>query len=176
MLALAPLARWFTGQPAPSAAEFATYSGVGTLPLMLTALVVLVVNGLGEEIGWRGFLVDRLLVRHGVVATALIVAPIWACWHAPMFWFVANLAGLGLGGAIGWLTGLTAGSIVLTWLYASSGRSVWVVSLWHTAFNFTTATTAATGVPAAAASTLVMLAAIGIAIRPHVRRDLTSSA
>jgi membrane protease YdiL (CAAX protease family) len=143
---------------------------------MLTALVVLVVNGFGEEIGWRGFLVDRLLERQGVIRTALIVAPIWALWHAPMFWFVANLTGLGVGGSMGWFLGLTAGSILLTWLYASSGRSVAIVSLWHTAFNFTTATTAATGVPAAAASTLVMLAAIGIAIRPHVGRDWTSSA
>lgn len=175
MLALAPITRWLAGQPAPSAAEYTIYSGVGALPLTLTILIVLVVNGFGEEIGWRGFLVDRLLERHGVVATALIVAPIWACWHAPMFWFVASLAGLGPGGAVGWLIGLTAGSILLTWLYASSGRSVWVVALWHTAFNFTTATTAATGLPAAAASTLVMVAAIGIAIRSRARGARGSS-
>jgi membrane protease YdiL (CAAX protease family) len=170
MLALAPLVRQIRGDPLPSAVEYLSYSGVGRLPAALTVLVVLVVNGFGEEIGWRGFLADRLLERHGLVATALIVAPIWAGWHAPMFWFVANLAGLGLGGTVGWLLGLTAGSILLTWLYLSSGRSIWVVSLWHTAFNFTTATTAATGVPAAAASTLVMAAAVAIAVGSRRRR------
>lgn len=170
MLALAPVARWLEGEPPPTTAEYFTYSGVGALPVLVTVVVVLIVNGFGEEIGWRGFLVDRLLERHSLVRTALIVAPIWALWHAPMFLFVANLAGLGAGGAIGWLVGLTAGSILLTWLYASSGRSIALVSLWHTAFNFTTATAAATGVPAAVASTLVMLAAIGIVIRWTVGR------
>jgi membrane protease YdiL (CAAX protease family) len=169
MLALAPLLRYVAGEPLPSSADYVTYSGVGVFPIAVTALIVLIVNGFGEETGWRGFLAERLLQRYSLVRTAFIVAPIWACWHAPMFWFVANLAGLGVG-AVGWFVGLTAGSILLTWLYTSSGRSVAVVALWHTAFNFTTATTAARGVPAAVASTLVMAAAVGIVIRSTTRR------
>jgi len=164
LLALAPVVRSIRGAPLPSAVDYVTYSGVGVLPVVLTVIIVLVVNGFGEEIGWRGFLADRLLDRHGLVPAALIVAPVWALWHAPMFWYVENLAALGIAGTSGWLLGLTAGSILLTWLYASSGRSIAVVSLWHTAFNFTTATHAAAGVPAAAASTVVIFLAIGIVL------------
>jgi membrane protease YdiL (CAAX protease family) len=162
MLVLAPVARHLAGQPPPTATEYATYSGVAVLPLPVTVLAVLVLNGFGEETGWRGFLVDRLLQRHSVVRTALVVAPIWAFWHAPMFFCVASLSGLGIGGTIGWFLGLTGGSILLTWLYVASGRSIAVTALWHTAFNFTTATAAATGAPAAVASTLVMVAAVTI--------------
>jgi membrane protease YdiL (CAAX protease family) len=173
MLALAPLTRWATGEPLPASVDYVTYSGVGPLPAALTVLIVLVVNGFGEEVGWRGFLVDRLLPRNGLIRTALIVAPIWGLWHMPMFWFVGNLVGLGIGGTIGWCVGLTAGSILLAWLYAFSGRSIAIVSLWHVAFNFATATDAATGVPAATASTLVMVVALGIVAWAWRRRPLS---
>jgi membrane protease YdiL (CAAX protease family) len=43
-------------------------------------------GALGEEIGWRGFLVPALFdaTNRNFTATALINAVIWACWHAPI--------------------------------------------------------------------------------------------
>ncbi|MGB7980156.1 MAG: hypothetical protein WCF36_05120 [Candidatus Nanopelagicales bacterium] len=61
--------------------------------------------------------------------------------------------------------GLTAGSVFLTWMYHGTGRSIALVALWHTCFNLVTATTAGNGAPAAAASTVVMVVAVLIAIR-----------
>lgn len=40
---------------------------------------------LGEEIGWRGFLVPELAKRHSFAATAIISGFIWALWHYPIF-------------------------------------------------------------------------------------------
>jgi len=165
LMALAPLSRAMTGDPMPELGDYLRYSGIGELPGLVIILTALVVNGFGEEIGWRGFLADGLLPRHGVVRTGLMVAPVWAAWHLPMFWIVANLAGLGAGGAIGWMLGLTAGSVFLTWMYHGTGRSIALVALWHTCFNFVTATTAGNGAPAAPASTLVMVAAVVVAGR-----------
>jgi len=80
-----------------------------------------------------------------------------------MFWVVSNFVDLGPAGAVGWFLGLTAGSILLSWLYRASGYSVAIVALWHTTFNLVTATEAGSGAPAAAASTIVMVAAaIGV--------------
>src|SRR6202451_2642946 len=42
---------------------------------------------LGEEIGWRGFLVPELAKRHGFPATAIITGFIWAIWHYPVILF-----------------------------------------------------------------------------------------
>jgi uncharacterized protein len=42
---------------------------------------------LGEEIGWRGFLVPELAKRHDFVRTALISGAIWALWHYPLLLF-----------------------------------------------------------------------------------------
>lgn len=158
-------------------ASWTSYSGLPEAwGVGATAVVVLLVNGIGEEAGWRGFAVDRLAERRSLLATAFGVAVVWALWHLPLFFVLASFRSFGLGGVIGWVLGLTAGSVVLTWLYLRGGRSVLLVAVWHTAFNFTSATPAASGTMAAATSTLVMIAAVAIVVRElRVARPSRSS-
>jgi len=40
---------------------------------------------LPEEPGWRGFALPRLQERYGPVRATLILAPLWAGWHLPLF-------------------------------------------------------------------------------------------
>ena len=121
------------------------------------------VNGFGEEAGWRGYLADGLLDRHGLLRTASLVALVWAGWHLPLFLVLDSFRGLGFE-VVGWVIGLYAGLIVLTWLYAASGRSILVVALWHTAYTFTSATAAMSGLPAAVTSTAVMVVAAVVVV------------
>lgn len=156
-------------------ADYLEFSGAAPLGL-LTILFVLVVNGFGEETGWRGLLADQLLARHSLAVTSLAVGVIWAIWHLPLFFIIDTFRDLGVGGTVGWVFGLIAGSTFLTWLYRGSGRSILLVALWHIAFNFATATAAATGFVAATVSTLVIIAAVVIVAfpsawrRPHKHR------
>ncbi len=159
-MALLPLA---AGSAVP--AELTVYSGAPAAGLWVLVYVVLV-NGFGEEIGWRGFLADRLLDRTSRAATSLIVWVVWAGWHLPLFWIVGNFRDLGIGGTIGWIVGIGFGSVLLTWMYQSAGRSILIVALWHTAYNFTTATQASAGVAAAVASTIVITASVTILCLP----------
>ncbi|WP_062530651.1 CPBP family intramembrane glutamic endopeptidase [Demequina rhizosphaerae] len=160
--ALAPLSLLAGDPPAP--ADLLLYSGAPAWGLAMLPYVV-VINGLGEETGWRGFLAHGLLARHSRAVTALIVWPVWALWHAPLFWVSANFRELGPAGTVGWVVGIGFGSVLLTWLYDSAERSILVVALWHTAYNLTTATEAAAGVAAAVSSTVVMAASVAILLR-----------
>ncbi len=138
---------------------------------LATVLIVFILNGVGEEAGWRGFLVDRLLARHSLTTTSLLVALVWAPWHAPLFFLVGSYQGFSSVEVIGWLLGLTAGSFLLTWLYRGSSSSILLVAVWHTVFNFVSgATTASEGSAAAITSTLVMVAAIVIAVADRRHR------
>jgi membrane protease YdiL (CAAX protease family) len=38
-----------------------------------------------EELGWTGFVTPRLRLRHGVLATGLIMGVLWGTWHLPLF-------------------------------------------------------------------------------------------
>ena len=142
------------------------YSGAPEVGVWVVPYVLLV-NGFGEEIGWRGFLAEHLLQRQSRAVSALVVWPIWAAWHLPLFWIVGNFRDFGVGGTIGWVVGIGFGSVFLTWLYASAERSILVVALWHTAYNFATATEAGAGVAAAVTSTLVIIASVVILRRPR---------
>lgn len=148
----------FTARPLPGLAAVTAYPGIaaGTPPLV-ALLAVLLVNGYGEEIGWRGELLPRLLRHMGRIPATLLMAVIWAGWHIPLFAVNASMTAL-LGPAlIGWLIGLTLGAFVLAHLTLATGGSLLAVALWHTGYNFAVATSATEGLTAAVVSTLVML-------------------
>lgn len=48
--------------------------------------------GLGEEIGWRGFLLPRLLPL-GKANAYILLGIIWGLWHAPLIWAGFNYPG-----------------------------------------------------------------------------------
>jgi membrane protease YdiL (CAAX protease family) len=48
------------GVPIPEAKDFARFSGLPELGLPTVALLVLLIGGYGEELGWRGFALERL--------------------------------------------------------------------------------------------------------------------
>ena len=91
---------------------------------------------LGEEIGWRGFLVLELAKRNSFAATAIISGFIWALWHYPIF-LLANGYN---GGTPVWYylplftVLLPAISFVWTWMRLKSG-SLWPGVVLHAAHN-----------------------------------------
>jgi uncharacterized protein len=74
-----------TGQGWPQAAELGRYSGLPSLAIAAVWPLVVVANGWGEETGWRGYAQQQLQRRHSALVATLIVAVLWAAWHAPMF-------------------------------------------------------------------------------------------
>ncbi|HEX7660604.1 MAG TPA: type II CAAX endopeptidase family protein [Pseudonocardiaceae bacterium] len=138
---LAVLAAGGAGLPAP--ADFAEFSGLPAAwgPVGV-AVALLLVDGLGEEGGWRGYALPRLSGRLGPVAASLIIAVLWAGWHLPQFLLLDSYRGLSPAMVPVFLVGLAAGSIVLTWLYNRTG-SVAACAVWHTGYNLASGTAAA---------------------------------
>jgi uncharacterized protein len=58
-----------------------------------TGMVRSVANGLGEEIGWRGFLAPALVKHLGFTQGALLTGAIWGLWHMPILLFADYNAG-----------------------------------------------------------------------------------
>jgi CAAX protease family protein len=152
----------------PAAGAFGRYTGLPAVGVLGVAALALVVNGFGEETGWRGFLLPLLQKRVGALEAALVIAPLWALWHLPFFFLLASYRGFGPLELVGFLIGITSGSIVLTWLYNGSGGSILAVAVWHTLYNLTTATTAGEGIVAPVVSTLVIVLAV-VLVRHELR-------
>lgn len=164
-LLLAPAVALVSGHAVPSAADFVTYSGAPAAMGPAVVLYVWIVNGFGEETGWRGILAEHLTDRLGLRRTALVTAVIVTGWHLPLFWIAESFRAFSPLETGGWLVGLTLGCVLLAWLYAVGRRSILLVATWHTVYNFTTATDATTGATAAVSSVIVIAIAISILVR-----------
>jgi uncharacterized protein len=174
MLALSPLALGavafatmrLLGKSVPSADAFARFPGLPEhWPLAGVVAAVIVVNGFGEETGWRGFLSERLLPAHGRLRATLWVAFLWSLWHLPLFWLNDGMAALVGPVLIGWLFALFCGAFVLTQVYLATGHSILCVALWHAGYNMMVVTEIGTGLPAAMVGTAVMAWGVIVAVR-----------
>lgn len=54
------------------------------LPVLVIGTFISILSALGEEIGWRGFMVPSLYERLGLNKTLLISSLFWCCWHLPL--------------------------------------------------------------------------------------------
>ena len=174
MLALAPLAlgavafaaMQLMGKPLPSADAFAHFPGLPEhWPLAGVVAAVILVNGFGEETGWRGFLTERLLPAHGRLRATLWVALLWSLWHLPLFWLNDGMAALVGPVLIGWLFALVCGAFVLAQVYLATGHSILCVALWHAGYNMMVATQIGSGWPAEIVGTAVMAWGVIVAVR-----------
>ncbi len=89
-------------------------------------------SGLGEEAGWRGFALPRLLERYSPFVASIILGALWGLWHIPallMSSWEGSSQGLLLFVYVFPLT------IIMTWVYCKSRGSAIPVMLMHTGGN-----------------------------------------
>lgn len=106
------------------------------LPLLATlGMVYSMATALGEEIGWRGFLLPRLTGRFGFTIGCFISGVIWAVWHYPgLLWSDYN-AGTQPVYALACFTLMVIPmAFVMGWLRLKSG-SLWPCALLHASHN-----------------------------------------
>jgi membrane protease YdiL (CAAX protease family) len=109
---------------------------LAALSLIATAGIVrAMANALGEEIGWRGFLVPRLTAAVSFVPATLLTGAIWAIWHLPIIVFSAyNGGGDTAFEMISFAVSVVAMSGIFAWLRLDS-RSLWPAASLHASHN-----------------------------------------
>jgi membrane protease YdiL (CAAX protease family) len=103
--------------------------------IILFLVFILGFDGLGEEIGWRGFALPKLLENRSPLVASLILGAFWAVWHfpyaltdgtflseVPLHWFFINLLAL---------------SVIYTWIFVNTNGSLLLPLLFHAAGNVT---------------------------------------
>lgn len=103
--------------------------------LLLVLMFTLGFDGLGEELGWRGFALPHLLARFSALSASVLLGAIWALWHLPY----ALTAGSAMADRPLYehLLSIVASSVLFTWLFNNTGGSVLLAVLFHAAGNVT---------------------------------------
>jgi len=92
-----------------------------------------VLFALGEELGWRGFLLPHLLPL-GQWKAILIGGVIWGIWHAPAIVQGLNYPGYPILGIFMMIIFCVLLGTILSWLYLNT-KSPWVAALAHGSIN-----------------------------------------
>lgn len=118
--------------------DFDVGAAITATPLVY--LVALPFGPLGEELGWRGFALPRLLSRYGPVIASLVLGVLWTFWHVPMMLWspgasIPSFMGLSLFAVAVYLVQVTSITILMTWLFLRTRGSVLLAVLAHLTFN-----------------------------------------
>jgi membrane protease YdiL (CAAX protease family) len=104
------------------------------LMLLLIALPLTLFT-FGEEYGWRGYLLPRLLPL-GEIRASVMLGVIWGVWHLPLLLAGLNYQGVNVWLAIIIFTFVTVAlSFTYTWFYVASSGSVLVAAVYHASTN-----------------------------------------
>jgi membrane protease YdiL (CAAX protease family) len=116
---------------------------------------------LGEELGWRGFALPRLLKGRSALSAGVILGIIWGVWHLPAF-IIAGTPQNNMSFPL-FMIGVVALSVLMTWAFKGTGGSVLAAALIHWTFN---TCTDMTRMPLALVSVgvLVLAAAVVVAV------------
>lgn len=140
-----PWEDWLTPQAdslfhAPASRGWGTLTTQGLAEhILLNAVVGLMVASFlsfFEEIGWRAWLLPRLLDRMGARSAVVVTAIVWALWHIPFM-----LSGIQHIDGVSPLTlvftlpfGILVAGLILGWLWLRT-ESIWLVSIAHGSLN-----------------------------------------
>jgi membrane protease YdiL (CAAX protease family) len=121
---------------------FEQFKSLMANPVMwpLAAFISFMSGPWSEEFGWRGYALDGMLKRYGTISGSVILGALWGVWHLPLFFMPATWHGkIGFGLDGFWMTivysiGLT---LIMTWVYQSTDRSILSGMLLHFTSNFT---------------------------------------
>jgi membrane protease YdiL (CAAX protease family) len=114
------------------------------IPLLLSGILVGLVGALLEEMGWTGFAIPRLRLRHSILMTGVIVGVVWGVWHLlQMAWVGSSsseaipLASFLFQFFFCAIAQLTAYRVLMVWVYDHT-ESLFLAVLMHASYIFST--------------------------------------
>lgn len=103
-------------------------------------LAVFIYGPFPEELGWRGYALDRLQARWNALTSSLILGAIWSMWHLPLF-FIKDTLFYSQGAWSPWfwlfVVLVVPTAVIYTWIFNNTRRSTLAAILFHFMSNLT---------------------------------------
>ena len=123
--------------------QFETLVNLSSDPLKIFYFLIfmLLFGPIPEELGWRGYVLDRLQEMRTALASSLILGIAWTFWHLPLFFMKGfyhhDEVGFGTPGCLSFCVYTVAFAILITWVNNNTRRSTLSAILFHFMGNFT---------------------------------------
>jgi uncharacterized protein len=100
---------------------------------LITFILVTVLGGGQEELGWRGYVLERIQKRFNALVSSLILGTFWAFWHLPL-WFMPGTSQSDTPFAPFVLVCIAL-SVIFTWIYSNTGKNMVALIIMHGMVN-----------------------------------------
>ena len=111
-------------------------------------LRVVIYGPFPEELGWRGYVLDRLQAKWNALISSLILGAVWALWHLPLFYIKDMNPHYSQGAWSLWfwlfMVEVVSTAVIYTWIFNNTRRSTLAAILFHFLSNITAELTNAT--------------------------------
>ncbi len=105
----------------------------------LFILIALPFGPMGEELGWRGFFLPRLLQKYSIWKSSIIIGFVWTIWHLASFSYpgaaIPSIFEVNLWTLFLYLLTIIGESLLFTYLFLKTKFSVLIAILFHAVFN-----------------------------------------
>jgi len=95
---------------------------------ILHLLIQILLIGIGEELGWRGWLLPKLAQRFPLGVSMLLIFIVWTLWHFPILLMGADIV-------VPWIFVAISATIILTWIWIKVKGNVFVLAIAHASIN-----------------------------------------
>lgn len=99
--------------------------------LIIEIILFSLMGCIGEEIGWRGFMLPAFNRKYSLLKSAVFTGILWGAWH------VGKLASYGALGYILFILLITEFSIIMAWIYLKSKANMICMVTFHLGINAT---------------------------------------
>jgi membrane protease YdiL (CAAX protease family) len=115
------------------AARLAGGAGWAALPMIVGIVFLTDPGPLGEELGWRGFALPRMIEDRKWVLAGILLGIVWGLWHLPAF-LIGGLPQSDASLPV-FMVSDVAGSVLMAWIFVGTRGSVLAAVIVHFMLN-----------------------------------------
>jgi len=98
------------------------------LPLLFV-IIASIVGCLGEQAGWRGFMFPAFQKKYSLLTSSVFTGLLWGAWH------FGKISLFGIVGYILFVLLIVEFSILMSWIYDNTNKSLFFMVLFHLSIN-----------------------------------------
>jgi len=124
-----------------STEQFQFSEGFSFSARFFSIVILLLLAAAFEEIGWRSYAMDSLLVNRNYFKATLIFGLLWSLWHLPLFfvkdYYHYDLVQENLLFAVNFLISVIPLAFILSWVFKENNSSILAAIIFHFFINVT---------------------------------------
>jgi len=105
----------------------------GSQAALMAPIVILFAfpGAFAEELGWRGYVLQKLQNKLNALLSSIVVAIFWGAWHIPLLIYFGALGANDFAGYLLAMVNFIPVAIIYTWIYNNTKGSLLLVTLFH---------------------------------------------